>query len=295
LVNCNCFAFYQLPITNYQRKEFFMNPRIITVLNQKGGSGKTTTAVNIASAWARLLVKGKRKEAAVLFIDIDPQASATAVLLGMEAAVGPRLVGVDTVYEVLLQRANAADAIQTIALEETADLPGAYMDVLPSHLELFKADSELAAVYQREMQLRRALQPVRNHYQAIIIDCPPSLGVLTLNALAASTEAVIPVDPGVFPLIGLNMLRDVISMIQQDNRALHISGVIPTMQDRTVLSRDTVDQLEAGFRGLVLPTVPRRVAVGEAHAEGNDIYVSSPGSEAAEAYLQITQELMNHG
>ncbi|MFZ0548246.1 MAG: hypothetical protein WAM60_22560, partial [Candidatus Promineifilaceae bacterium] len=76
---------------------------------------------------------------------------------------------------------------------------------------------------------------------------------------------------------------------------LHISGVIPTMQDRTVLSRDTIDQLEAGFRGLVLPPVPRRVAVGEAHAEGNDIYVSSPGSEAAEAYLQITQELINHG
>jgi chromosome partitioning protein len=272
-----------------------MKPRIITILNQKGGSGKTTTAVNIASAWARMLAKAGHRDSAVLFIDIDPQASATAVLLGMEAAVGPRRVGSDTVYEVLLQRAEAADAVQTIRLEETADLPGAHLDVLPSHLELFKADSELAAVYQREMQLRRALQPIRNRYRAIIIDCPPSLGVLTLNALAASTEAIIPVDPGIFPLIGLNMLRDVISMIQQDNQELHISGVIPTMQDRTVLSRDTVDQLEAGFRGLVLPAVPRRVAVGEAHAEGNDIYVSSPGSEAAEAYLQITQELMNHG
>jgi chromosome partitioning protein len=272
-----------------------MKTRIITVLNQKGGSGKTTTAVNIASAWARLLARGGAKQPGVLFIDIDPQASATAVFLGMEAAVGPRLVGVETIYEVLLQRAKAADAIQTIMLEEAADLPGAYLDVLPSHLELFKADSELAAVYQREMQLRRALQPLRNRYQAIIIDCPPSLGVLTLNALAASTEAVIPVDPGIFPLIGLNMLRDVISMIQQDNRGLHISGVIPTMQDRTVLSRDTVDQLEGGFQGLVLPAVPRRVAVGEAHAEGHDIYLSAPGSDAAEAYLQITRELMNHG
>jgi chromosome partitioning protein len=272
-----------------------MTPRIITVLNQKGGSGKTTTAVNIASAWARMLAYQGYQDPAVLFIDIDPQASATAVLLGMEAAVGPRLVGVETIYEVLLQRADAADAIQTIVLEETADLPGAYLDVLPSHLELFKADSELAAVYQREMQLRRAIQPVRSQYQAIIIDCPPSLGVLTLNALAASTEAVIPVDPGVFPLIGLNMLRDVIGMIQQDNRDLHISGVIPTMQDRTVLSRDTIDQLEAGFRGLVMSPVPRRVAVGEAHAEGVDIYVSSPGSDAAESYMRITQELMNHG
>jgi chromosome partitioning protein len=271
-----------------------MKTRIITVLNQKGGSGKTTTAINIASAWARLLADGGRKETAVLFIDIDPQASATAVLLGMEAAVGPRRVGTETIYEVLLQRAGAAEAIQTITLQPSPDLPGASLDVLPSHLELFKADSELAAVYQREMQLRKALQPVQKKYKAIIIDCPPGLGVLTLNALAASTEAVIPVDPGVFPLIGLNMLRDVISMIQQDNRELHISGVIPTMQDRTVLSRDTVDQLEAGFRGLVLPGVPRRVAVGEAHAEGNDIYVSSPGSEAAEAYLQITQELMKH-
>ena len=174
-------------------------------------------------------------------------------------------------------------------------MPAAYLDVLASHLELFKAEGELASVYQREMRLRRALSPIKDNYQAIIIDCPPSLGVLTLNALAASTEAVIPVDPGVFPLIGLNMLRDVISMIQQDNPDLHISGVIPTMQDRTVLSRDTVDQLEAGFGGRVLSPIPRRVAVGEAHAEGVDIYVSSPGSDAAQAYLQITQELMNYG
>ena len=273
-----------------------MNTRIITILNQKGGSGKTTTAVNIASAWARMLaMEGYQDEAAVLFIDIDPQASATAVLLGMQAAVGPRQFGVDTIYEVLLQRGSTIDAIQTIELEEAPGMPAAYLDVLPSHLELFKADSELAAVYQREMQLRRALASVQRHYQAIIIDCPPSLGVLTLNALAASTEAVIPVDPGVFPLIGLNMLKDVISMIQQDNPALHISGVIPTMQDRTVLSRDTVDQLEAGFEGRVLSAVPRRVAVGEAHAEGVDIYVSSPGSDASEAYLQITEELMNYG
>lgn len=272
-----------------------MNPRIISVLNQKGGSGKTTTAVNIASAWARLLARDGNKGTTVLFIDIDPQASATAVLLGMEAAVGPRRVGAETIYEVLLQRADSDDAIQTIALEASGELPGVYMDVLPSHLELFKADSELAAVYQREMQLQRALRPVQNRYQIIIIDCPPSLGVLTLNALAASTEAIIPVDPGIFPLIGLNMLRDVISMIQQDNPNLHISGVIPTMQDRTVLSRDTIDQLEGGFRGRVLPAVPRRVAVGEAHAEGRDIYTSSPDSDAASAYLQITQELMNHG
>jgi chromosome partitioning protein len=273
-----------------------MKTRIISVLNQKGGSGKTTTAVNIASAWARLLARaGHRDQASVLLIDIDPQASATAVVLGMEAAVGPRRTGTDTIYEVLLQRAETTQAIQTIQLAEAQELPAAFLDVLPSHLELFKADSELAAVYQRELQLRRALQPVQNRYRAIVIDCPPSLGVLTLNALAASTEAVIPVDPGVFPLIGLNMLRDVISMIQQDNRVLRISGVIPTMQDRTVLSRDTIDQLEAGFRGLVLPAVPRRVAVGEAHAEGTDIYVSAPGSEAAVAYMQITQELMKDG
>ena len=97
----------------------------VTAKAQKGGSGKTTTAVNIASAWARLLASNGYQDPAVLFIDIDPQASATAVLLGMEAAVGPRLVGVDTIYEVLLQRANAADAIQTIGLEQSTDLPSA--------------------------------------------------------------------------------------------------------------------------------------------------------------------------
>ncbi|MFQ5419020.1 MAG: ParA family protein [Anaerolineae bacterium] len=273
-----------------------MNTRIISVLNQKGGSGKTTTAINIASAWARLLAQdGYGDEPAVLLIDIDPQASATSVMLGMEAAVGPRHVGANTVYEVLLQQAEAAAAIQTVEMEPAPHLPAALLDVLPSHLELFRADNELSSVYKREMRLRKALRPLQDVYDAIIIDCPPSLGVLTLNALAASTEAIIPVDPGVFPLIGLNMLRDIIRMIQEDNSALRIGGVIPTMQDRTVLSRDTIDQLEAGFTGLVLPPVPRRVAVGEAHAEGVDIFVSAPDSDAAAAYLQITQELMNHG
>lgn len=270
--------------------------RIISVLNQKGGSGKTTTAINIASAWARLAGQQHGNvDPAVLLIDIDPQASATAVLLGMEMAVGPRQVGANMVYEVLLQRVSALEAIYSVELESGTDLPPAWLDVMPSHLELFKADNELAAVYQREMRLQKALEEIRGRYEAIIIDCPPSLGVLTLNALAASTEAIIPVDPGVFPLIGLNMLRDIISMIQEDNQALRIGGVIPTMQDRTVLSRDTVAQLEVGFGGLVMAPVPRRVAVGEAHAEGVDIFVSAPDSDAAQAYLVITQELMNHG
>lgn len=273
-----------------------MNTRIISILNQKGGSGKTTTAINIASAWTRLLAQQRgNNRASVLLIDIDPQASATAVVLGMEAAVGPRQVGVNTVYEVLLQQAEAADSIYRVELEPAQYLPAAMLDILPSHLELFRVDNELASVYKRELRLQKALEPLAGVYDAIIIDCPPSLGILTLNALSASTEAVIPVDSGLFPLIGLNMLKDVIQMVQEDNSGLHISGVIPTMQDRTVLSRDTIDQLEADFTGLVMASVPRRVAIGEAHAEGMDIYVSAPNSDTAEAYLQITQELMNHG
>jgi len=273
-----------------------MSTRIISILNQKGGSGKTTTAINIASAWARLLAENTpTDDASVLLIDIDPQASATSVILGMESAVGPRMVGTNTIYEVLLQRADAIDAIYRVELEPAQHLPVAMLDILPAHLELFRADSELASVYKRELRLKKALEPLLDIYDAIIIDCPPSLGVLTLNALSASTEAVIPVDAGLFPLIGLNMLKDVIRMIQEDNEALHISGVIPTMQDRTVLSRDTVDQLEVDFEGLVLSPVPRRVAIGEAHAEGLDIYVSAPNSDTALAYLQITRELMNHG
>lgn len=273
-----------------------MTPRIISVLNQKGGSGKTTTAVNLASGWARLLAQRAATDgASVLLIDIDPQASATAVMLGMETAVGPRRADIPTVYEVLLQQAPAASAIYTVELAAAPHLPAALLDVMPSHLELFRADNELSAVYKREQRLRKALRPILDYYDAIIIDCPPSLGVLTLNALAASTETVIPVDPGVFPLIGLNMLKDIIHMVQEDNRHLRISGVIPTMQDRTVLSRDTVSQLTAGFEGLVMMPVPRRVAVGEAHAEGVDIFISAPDSDAAAAYLQITQELMAHG
>lgn len=272
-----------------------MQTRIISVLNQKGGSGKTTTAINVASGWARLLAqKDGPSQPRVLLIDIDPQASTTAVILGMETAVGPRRKGEPNIYEVLLQRASFSDAIRTVSLEASAHLPGALLDVVPSHLELFKAENELISVYKRETQLRKALAAAPIPYDLIIIDCPPSLGVLTLNALAASTEVLIPVDPGVFPLIGLNMLKDIVQMIQEDNGALRIGGVVPTMQDRTVLSRDTVDQLEAGFGGLVLTPVPRRVAVGEAHAEGLDLYISAPDSDAAEAYLEITRKLMNH-
>jgi chromosome partitioning protein len=272
-----------------------MQTRIISVLNQKGGSGKTTTAVNVASGWARLLAQkdgGDRPR--VLLIDIDPQASATSVILGLETAVGPRRRGDPNIYELLLQRADFEDAVRAVSLEPAEHLPGALLDIVPSHLELFKAENELISVYKRETQLRKALNAAQMSYDVIIIDCPPSLGVLTLNALATSTEVLIPVDPGVFPLIGLNMLKDIIHMIQEDNTVLRIAGVIPTMQDRTVLSRDTVDQLVAGFGDLVLEPVPRRVAVGEAHAEGVDLYISAPDSDAAEAYLTITRKLMNH-
>ena len=272
-----------------------MQTRIISILNQKGGSGKTTTAINVASGWARLLAqKNRTVQSRVLLLDIDPQASATAVILGLETAVGPRRRGEPNIYEVVLQRASATAAIKRVSLEPTTHLPGAPLDILPSHLELFKAENELISIYQRERQLRKALQAEQLPYDVIIIDCPPSLGVLTLNALTASTEVVIPVDPGVFPLIGLNMLKDIIYMIQADNTGLRIGGVIPTMNDRTVLARDTQAQLEDGFGGLVLQPVPRRVAVGEAHAEGIDLYLSAPDSDAAEAYLEITRRLMNH-
>jgi chromosome partitioning protein len=171
----------------------------------------------------------------------------------------------------------------------------AQLDVLPSHLHLAYAEVELSGVFQREHRLRDALLPHAGAWDVILIDSPPSLGILTLNALMAANEVLIPVDPGVFPLIGLSLLRRTISMVQRANPELRITGVFQTLADRTVLSRDTETQLEATFGDLVLPTIPRRVAIGEAHAEGRDIFDYSPNSDGAAAYAALVQEVWQRG
>jgi chromosome partitioning protein len=260
--------------------------RIIANANQKGGVGKTTLAINLSSG----LVRANPKQR-VLLVDADPQANATAVFLGIPFAAGPR-THINTIYEVLVEQLPVNEALQQIPLEGAA---GGTLSILPSHLDLASAELELVNTFERERRLRQALAPIQHQYDYIIIDCPPSLGLLTLNALMAATEVLIPVDPGMFPLIGLSLLHKTIDMVRQSNPSLHILGVVPTLQDRTALARDTVDQLKEAFGDRLLPAIPRRVAIGEAHASGQDIFVYDGNGDSAEAFSALLQEVITRG
>ena len=273
-----------------------MTARVFTIYSLKGGTGKTTSAINIGAYWARHLTQQYNDDSPrILVVDLDAQAQLTIVFLGMAAALGPRQPGVHTILEVFLRQVDAAEAVQTVELEETPTLPAAKLDIIPSHLELFQAEQRLSAEYQRELILKHALQDMMEQYDVIIFDCPTNYGIVTLNALSCSTDALIPVNLGLFPLAGISMLKDIIQMVQRGNNQLKIGGVIPTMQDRTNLARDTIKQLDGLFEGLILPAVPRRVAAGEAHSMFSDIHAVSPNSPVATAYAEITEELMRRG
>jgi len=265
--------------------------RIIATANQKGGVGKTTLAINLSGGLVRA-----NPENRVLLVDADPQANATAVMLGIPFAAGPR-TDAETMYEVLVKEIPAIDAIHRIELAGDAEGKNAVgeLDILPSHLDLASAELELVNIFERERRLRRALEPIQDMYDYIVIDCPPSLGLLTLNALMAANEVLIPVDPGIFPVIGLNLLNRTVEMVRQSNPSLQILGVVPTLQDRTALSRDTLDQLSQAFGDKLLPAIPRRVSIGEAHAAGQDIFIYDTNGDGAEAFSALLQEVIKRG
>lgn len=265
--------------------------RIIAIANQKGGTGKTTTAINLAAGLARQVNSPQR----VLLIDIDPQANVTAVFMGVSFAAGPRQTGIKTIYEVITDKVPAQQTIQQIELPPLGSTTGVTMDILPAHLELAAAELELVTMFERERKLSQAIAPIVNQYAFIIIDCPPSLGLLTINALMAATEVLIPVDAGFFPLIGLGLLQRTVEMVRSANPGLQIGGVIPSLIDHTALARDTHEQLVAAFGERVLPAIPRRVAIGEAHAASQDIFAYDNKGDAAQAYKDLLQEVMSRG
>ena len=264
--------------------------RILAVANQKGGVGKTTSSINIACGWAREVGPDR-----VLLVDIDPQANATAVLMGIEIAGGPRRSDIMTIRDVLHDDVPAQEAIYGIELEAVGRSKATTVHVMPAHLELATLEVELAVAFRGEYKLQKALAPTANNYDAIVIDCPPSLGILTLNALIMATEVIIPVDPGVFPLIGLNLLNNTIEQVRQANEDLHIAAVIPTMSMNTVVSRETIDQLRASYGDLVMKPVPRRVAIEESHVSGIDVFAAAPSSDGAAAYKKVLKEIMKRG
>lgn len=246
--------------------------KIIAVTNQKGGVGKTTTAVNLCACLAE---QGKH----TLLIDSDPQGNATS---GAGAQAGQQ-----TLYEVLLGIATAEKCIV-----ET-DTPG--MSVLPSDIRLAAAEVEMVSLERREYRLRAALRPLAEKYDYILIDCPPSLGLLTVNALTAANSVLIPIQCEYYALEGVRSLTDTVARVKRGlNAALDVEGVLLTMFDgRTNLSLQVVAQVKKHFRGKVFATtVPRNVRLGEAPSHALPINRYDPRSTGAEAYRSLAREVL---
>lgn len=268
--------------------------RIIALANQKGGVGKTTTAINLSAALARGVTgNGPRR---VLVVDIDPQSNTTAALLGPQAALGP--IEKKCIYEALVDEVPTTHAVREVVLEanEKAGYDGGILHLMPAHIRLAKAEVELQGMLQREYRLDNALRQISGDYDYIIIDCPPSLALLTINALIAADELLVPIEPGYFPLIGLGLLMDTVNSIARIN-GLKVLGVVPTMQSRTVESRETIDALNRQFSGRVFPDIPHRVAIRNAHANQVDIFAYASNSEldVAIAYQELAREVEARG
>ncbi len=249
---------------------------IYAIANQKGGVGKTTTAVNVAACIAEA-------GAETLLVDIDPQANAT-VGLGLAKDLVPGI------YEVLTGTAEAASALTATSIE--------HLTVLPASPDLAGANVELPRAPGSELRLRDALAPLRDRFAFIILDCPPSLGPLTVNALVAADRVIVPVQTEYFALEGLAGLLDTLSLIRRElNSRLSIAGMLLTMHDgRTRLAQDVEREIREHFPELVFDTViPRNVRVGEAPSFGRPVIHHDPRSAGAEAYFALAKEVAARG
>lgn len=248
--------------------------RIITFSNQKGGVGKTTSAINIACYVAQ---EGKK----VLLADIDPQGNATTGL-----GVAKNLLDF-TMYDVLTGDASAKDAIIESSVKN--------LDVLPCTNDLVGAEIALVKVKDREFVLKTALDKVKDEYDFVFVDCPPSLGLLTLNALTACDGVIIPIQSEFYALEGLSQLINTIKIVtQRTNPSIKIEGVILTMYDgRSIMSRQVSAEITRFFGAKVYENpVPRNIKVAEAPSFGNPISVHAPKSAGAQAYQNIARQFL---
>jgi chromosome partitioning protein len=249
---------------------------IYAIANQKGGVGKTTTAVNVAACIAEAGYP-------TLLVDIDAQANAT-VALGVPKESSPN------VYDVLAGSASAADALRPTGVDG--------LSLLPAHPDLAGANVELPRQAGSESRLREALAPIKDRFAYILLDCPPSLGPLTVNALVAADRVIVPVQTEYFALEGLAGLLDTLSLIQRElNPRLTVAGMILTMHDgRTRLARDVEREVREHFPSLVFDTViPRNVRLGEAPSYGRPVIHHDPHCPGADAYFELAKEVAARG
>ena len=251
--------------------------KIIAIVNQKGGVGKTTTAVNLSSALGLL---GKR----VLLCDIDPQGNTTSGY-----GISKR-GGASSSYEVLLGGRPAAEAVIKTKFENVS--------VLPASMDLAGAEIELSGAENRESRLKTALASLREQYDYILMDCPPSLGLITLNALNAADTFLVPIQCEYYALEGLSQLMSTVRVIKrQYNPQIDLEGVLLTMYDgRLNLTQQVVNEVKRYFPGKVFKTViPRAVRLSEAPSNGIPIHYYDKSSKGAESYTHVAQEIVNKG
>ena len=248
--------------------------KIVSLTNQKGGVGKTTTSVNLAVSFAVSEVK-------TLLIDLDPQSNATT---GLEQLTDePK----GTIYDAMIRGSKVKDIITNTELE--------FLDMITSTNDLVGAEVELVNIMAREHQLEKALKPIREKYDYILIDCPPSLGLLTLNALTCSNSVIIPIQCEYYALEGLGQLLNTVRLVQKNlNRKLEIEGVLLTMYDsRLNLSKQVADEVKGFFKDKIFETIiHRNVRLSEAPSFGKPALLYDANSTGAQNYISLVEEIL---